>query len=87
MDDSNRKMLLLQEAEIDHILDNNHKFFQMEEVTHSNGDSYKLIFSNENDEYFETYFSEDAQRGIYYTQSYANQVFQKTRKATVIVYE
>ncbi len=82
-----RKTIILLEGETEEILDGEHNEFYQVESTLELGDMYRLIFRNKFDEYFETTYRENIEEGLYYQQSYAEQVFPKERKVTVIVYE
>jgi hypothetical protein len=82
-----RNIILLLEDEIDDILDGVHNEFTQVESNHTSGDNYRLVFSTKDGKYYETCYSEDIMKGIFYAQSFATQVFPVERKATIVVYE
>lgn len=86
-EEQERKIVLLLEGEVDDILDNIHNEFKQVESSNLHHDTYRLIMVSKKEEYFETIYAEDSIRGIYYTQSYATEVFPVERKATIVVYE
>lgn len=87
MDSLERKIITLLSNEIEEILDGDSREFTMVETNFEAGDNYNLIIKNKQDEYFKTSYNENSLDGIYYQQSYAEQVFPKERKVTIVVYE
>lgn len=87
MDKEEKKIILLLEGEVEDILDGKHNEFNQVESNHVGGDGYSLIFKNKQDSYYETMYYENVERGTFNQQSYAEEVFPKERKVTIIIYE